>query len=67
MEKETGQKIKRLKLAWLGTPLVSFGNQPVTFRTRKALALLIYLTTEAGIHTREKLTALFWPDWSKFR
>jgi DNA-binding SARP family transcriptional activator len=62
VEKETGQKISRLKLAWLGTPLINYGDQPITFRTRKALALLIYLTTEAGIHTREKLTTLFWPE-----
>lgn len=62
MEKETGQKINGLKLAWLGVPLISYDDQPVTFRTRKALALLIYLTTEAGLHTREKLTTLFWPE-----
>jgi DNA-binding SARP family transcriptional activator/tetratricopeptide (TPR) repeat protein len=62
VEKAIGQKINRLKLAWLGTPVISYGDQPVTFRTRKALTLLIYLTTEAGIHTREKLTTLFWPE-----
>ncbi|HRV96869.1 MAG TPA: AAA family ATPase, partial [Anaerolineae bacterium] len=62
METEARQNTNRLRLAWLGTPLVSYGDQPVTFRTRKALALLIYLTTEAGLHSREKLTALFWPE-----
>lgn len=62
VEKETGPKIKRLYLAWLGTPLISYADQPITFRTRKALALLIYLTVEAGQHSREKLTALFWPE-----
>lgn len=62
VEREIGQKISRLRLAWLGTPTISYGDQPVMFRTRKALALLIYLTAEAGIQTREKLTALFWPE-----
>lgn len=62
VEKETGQKINQLRLALLGTPLITYANQTVTFRTRKALALLIYLVTEAGAHTREKLTALFWPE-----
>ncbi len=62
MEEGAKQKINRLRLAWLGTPLISYADRPVTFRTRKALALLIYLTTEAGIHSREKLTALFWPE-----
>lgn len=62
VETEARQPINRLRLAWLGTPLVSYADQPVTFRTRKALALLIYLTTAAGLHSREKLTALFWPE-----
>lgn len=51
-----------LVLAWLGTPLITYADQALPFRTRKALALLVYLTTEAGIHTREKLTTLFWPE-----
>lgn len=54
--------MNRLRLAWLGTPEISYADQPLTFRTRKALALLIYLTTEAGTHSREKLTTLFWPE-----
>lgn len=62
VEKETRQKIDRLRLTLLGTPLITYAGQPVTFRTRKAFALLIYLITEAGIHSREKLTALFWPE-----
>jgi DNA-binding SARP family transcriptional activator/tetratricopeptide (TPR) repeat protein len=62
VEKGAGQKISRLRLAWLGTPLISYADQPITFRTRKALALLIYLTVEPGQHSREKLTALFWPE-----
>jgi DNA-binding SARP family transcriptional activator len=37
-------------------------GQPLAFPTRKALALLIYLTVEGGPHSREQLAALFWPE-----
>jgi DNA-binding SARP family transcriptional activator/predicted ATPase len=52
----------QLHLALLGTPEVRHGGQIVTFRTRKALALLTYLVVKDGMHSREKLTALFWPE-----
>lgn len=32
------------------------------FPTRKVLALLIYLTVSGGLHSREHLTALLWPQ-----
>jgi DNA-binding SARP family transcriptional activator len=46
----------------LGSPEVTFGGQPLSFRTRKALALLIYLVIERGMHSREALMALLWPE-----
>ena len=52
----------QLDLAFLGTPEVRHAGQVVTFRTRKALALLVYLVVKGGLHSREKLTALFWPE-----
>jgi predicted ATPase/DNA-binding SARP family transcriptional activator len=52
----------RLELAWLGTPDVRHAGAAVTFPTRKALALLAYLAVEGGMHSREKLSALFWPE-----
>ena len=52
----------RLELAWLGTPEVRHAGAAVTFPTRKALALLAYLAVEGGMHSREKLSALFWPE-----
>ncbi|MFW5943378.1 MAG: ATP-binding protein [Chloroflexota bacterium] len=51
-----------LHLAVLGAPRVRHGTHHVSFRTRKALALLIYLAVEGEAHTREKLATLFWPD-----
>jgi DNA-binding SARP family transcriptional activator len=52
----------QLNLSLLGTPEVRHAGQVLTFRTRKALALLIYLVVKGGKHSREKLTALFWPE-----
>src|SRR5262245_41101613 len=52
----------RLSLAFLGGPEVRHADRPIPLPTRKALALLAYLAVEGGAHTREKLTALFWPE-----
>lgn len=51
-----------LTLLLLGPPEVRHAGQPVTFATRKALALLVYLALESGAHSREKLLALLWPE-----
>ncbi len=51
-----------LTLLLLGPPEVRHAGQPATFATRKALALLVYLALEGGTHSREKLTALLWPE-----
>jgi DNA-binding SARP family transcriptional activator len=37
-------------------------GRPLHFPTRKAEALLIYLVVEGGLHAREHLIALFWPE-----
>jgi DNA-binding SARP family transcriptional activator/predicted ATPase len=52
----------RLILRLLGTPEVSHAEQPLTFQTRKVLALLAYLVVEQGVHSRDKITALLWPE-----
>src|SRR5437667_12776243 len=52
----------RLILRLLGTPGVSHAEQPLTFQTRKVLALLAYLAVEEGVHSRDKITALLWPE-----
>ena len=51
-----------LSLGLLGPPEVRHDGKPVTFRTRKVMALLIYLAVEGRLHSREKLTALLWPE-----
>src|SRR3984893_748831 len=54
--------MSQLGLAFLGAPQVRHAGRILTFRTRKALGLLIYLAVAGGMHSREKLTALFWPE-----
>ena len=51
-----------LRLAVLGTPEVFHDGTRLTFALRKAQALLLYLAVEGGMHSRNKLTTLLWPD-----
>ena len=51
-----------LKIALLGPPEVSHRNHRLTFPDSKGLALLAYLATEGGVHERQKLTRLLWPE-----
>ncbi|HUS17656.1 MAG TPA: SARP family transcriptional regulator, partial [Chloroflexia bacterium] len=51
-----------LRIAILGPPEVHHEDRLLAFRTRKALALLVYLAVEGGRHSRERITDLFWPD-----
>jgi DNA-binding SARP family transcriptional activator len=51
-----------LRLAVLGAPEVFHDGTRLTFALRKAQALLLYLAVEGGMHSRNKLTALLWPD-----
>jgi DNA-binding SARP family transcriptional activator len=52
----------RLSVALLGTPQIRHDGRHVVFPTRKSEALLIFLAVEGGFHSRERLTALLWPE-----
>ncbi|HZA46387.1 MAG TPA: AAA family ATPase [Rubrobacter sp.] len=54
--------MESLRLGLLGRPEVSRGGRSLEFRSRREQALLFYLATEGGSHSREKLAALFWPE-----
>jgi len=51
-----------LTIQLLGHPVVTVGRQPISFPTRKVLALLVYLVVEGGQPNRETLMALLWPE-----
>ena len=51
-----------LTIQLLGKPTVSYEGQLLTFRTRKVLALLIYLVVDGGAKSRESLMTVMWPE-----
>ena len=51
-----------LRLALLGPPVVLRDGLPVTFDTRKAVALLALLAVTGREHSREQLADLLWPE-----
>ncbi len=52
----------RLQISVLGFPEVRHEEQALKFRSRKVLALLLYLAVEGHPVTREKISALLWPE-----
>jgi DNA-binding SARP family transcriptional activator len=52
----------QLQLSLFGVPVVKHNETTLTFSTRKALALLVYLAVEGGLHTRQALSEAFWPE-----
>ncbi len=59
--------MKQLSLSYFGAFQAAVNGQPLTnFRSSKIQGLLIYLTlTAQQAHSRDGLTALFWPDESE--
>jgi DNA-binding SARP family transcriptional activator/predicted ATPase len=57
--------MESLAIRLLGIPEILLGEQTLSFRTRKALALMAYLVTERGMHSRESLMAVLWPESSQ--
>lgn len=51
-----------LTVRLLGFPDVTYDGRSLSFRTRKVLALLVYLLVERGMHSRASLAALLWPE-----
>lgn len=54
--------MRRFTLCVLGPPELRDGERLLTFRSRKALALLVYLAIEGRRVSRDELAALLWPD-----
>ena len=54
--------MSQLQLSLLGEPIVKHSEETLTFSTRKAQALLVYLAVEGGTHARKTLSESFWPE-----
>jgi LuxR family maltose regulon positive regulatory protein len=57
-----GGPVETLRLCWLGHPLVELDGRAVKLETRKAAALLSYLSLTPGECRRELLATMFWPE-----
>lgn len=55
----------RLTVHLLSSPRLERDGVPLEVNTRKAIALLAYLALEPGHHSRERLAALFWPEYDQ--
>lgn len=56
-----------LRIALLGSPVITVDDQPITFPRRKALALLAYLAVSAQPCPRDLLAVLLWPEYDDAR
>jgi predicted ATPase/DNA-binding SARP family transcriptional activator len=56
-----------LRLTLLGPPQMERDGAPVSVHTRKAIALVAYLTVTGQAHSREALAALLWPEYERER
>jgi DNA-binding SARP family transcriptional activator len=56
-----------LTLALLGSPQIARDSTPLSFDTRKAVALLAYLACTRRAHSRDALAALLWPEYADAR
>ena len=51
-----------LTIRLLGAPDITVDGQPLVVDTRKALAVLAYLTAEGSPQPRDRLVDLLWPE-----
>jgi DNA-binding SARP family transcriptional activator len=59
--------MNRLRIWLFGPPRVELDGAPVEVDTRKAIALLAYLSVTGRPHGRDSLAALLWPDLDQDR
>lgn len=55
------------KIFLLGAPRIEVDGMPAELDTRKALALIAYLTVTRQRHSRDSLSTLFWPEYGDSR
>ena len=67
LEDQPGRNPDNLNMILLGVPSVQLAGREVAFRTRKTFALLVFIAVEGGMHPRDELVALFWPESDQSR
>src|SRR5690349_23556155 len=55
-------RLVTLRIDVLGTPRIEVDGEPLGVDTRKATALLAYLAVTGGVHGRDLLVDLLWPE-----
>src|SRR5690349_11962721 len=56
-----------LKIFLLGAPRVERGGVALEVDTRKAIALIVYLSVSRQAHSRDSLATLLWPEHDQSR
>lgn len=59
--------MSELVIRTLGAPAVEYQGAAIKVDTRKAIALLIYLSVEAQPRSRDAIAALLWPEYDQTR
>ena len=57
----------QLKLFLLGSPRIEINGSTIKTDTRKALALLVFLSVSGDTQSRDWLVNLLWPDFPQNR
>ena len=61
------RRTTHVRLSWLGHPRIELHAEQVRLDTRKTTALLAYVSLADHPVSRERLAALFWPDFDAVR
>ena len=59
--------VPELRMRLFGPPRISLGNVPLSFKRRKAVAMLTYLAMTGRVHTREALASLLSRDTKSYK
>ncbi len=59
--------MSRTTILLFGAPSIEHGGAPIEVDTRKAIALVAYLTVTRRYHTRDALAGLLWPEYNQTR
>ena len=59
--------MSRLRVYLLGPPRIERDGVPIKVDTRKAIALMAYVTVTGGRHRRDSLVSLLWPESDETR